>query len=339
MKSKKVSIIIVNFNGRKWLEKLLPDLESQTYQNLEIIVVDNGSQDNTPQFIKENYPNIKVISLKLNHGFSQGNNIGLNKATGEYIVLLNNDTRVDNNYILDFVSVFSEIPGCQIAQSKIVYLSDNTKIDTCGSFITPLSYLYYVGNDKNEAQKKYNQAFKIFSTKGASMIIKREVVEKIGLFDKDYWSYYEETDFCHRAWLSGYQVWYWPKATVSHAIGGTSLKFANEFVQFHNFKNKLASFLVNFEVLTLLWFVPMYLLTLVIISIFWLLKLKFGHVLALLKSLVWNLIHFPQTLQKRKVVQERRNTSDGKIFHLTMKSPRPSYYWHLLNNSLGKYVD
>lgn len=339
MSDKKVSIIIVNYNGQRWLSEILPDLNGQIYQNLEVVVVDNGSSDNSLKFVKENFPKVKVIGLKLNHGFAQGNNFGFKKATGEYIIFLNNDTRVDPQYVSDFVSVFTENKDCQIAQSKIVYLSDNTKIDTCGSFITPLSYLYYVGNDKNEAQKKYNQAFKIFSTKGASMIVKREVIEKIGLFDKDFWSYYEETDFCHRAWLSGYQVWYWPKATVSHAIGGTSLKFANEFVQFHNFKNKLASFLINFEVLTLLWFVPMYLITLVIISIFWLFKLKFSHVFALLKSLVWNLIHFPQTLQKRKDVQSKRTASDGKIFHFVMKSPRPSYYWHLLNNSLGKYVD
>ena len=133
---------------------------------------------------------VKIIALRVNMGFAQGNNFGYNKSTGDYIVLLNNDVRVNRDYIANFVSVFDEIPTCQIAQSKIVYLSDQNKIDSCGSYLTPLSFLYYVGNDKKANLAKHNQAFRIFSTKGASMIIKREVIENIGLFDKDFWNYY-----------------------------------------------------------------------------------------------------------------------------------------------------
>ena len=139
--------------------------------------------------------------------------------------------------------------------------------------------------------------------------------------------------------MCGYQILYWPQAKVSHAIGGTSLKFSNQYVQFHNFKNKLLSFLINFEWSTLVWIVPVYLLTLLIISWVWLLKFKFGHVLALGKSIIWNIIHFPQTMAKRKTMQSKRNTSDGKIFHFAMKNPRIDYYLHLLNNDLEKYVD
>ncbi len=338
-KAPKVSVIIVNFNGLHWLKKLLPDVKNQTYKNIEVYLVDNGSTDGTLEYLLKNFPFIKLIPLTTNLGFAKANNIGFSESTGSLVVLLNNDTRIPKNYIENFVKVFIEIPTCSIAQSQIVHLSDPNKIDSCGSLFTSTTFQYYIGNSKSKNQPQYQTPFKIFSTKGASMVIKRDVIEKIGFFDDDFWSYYEETDFCHRAWVAGFETWYWPYASIQHAVGGTSLSFKNDFVQFHNYKNKLKSLIVNLEVKNIIKYVPIYFFFTSSILIIWTFTGKFKHSFAVLKSIGWNMIHIKNTWKKRIKVQNLRQKNDNQIFTSVLKNPRLTYYKYLFSNNLSAYAD
>jgi len=247
LNKRSVSIIVVNFNGFKWLKGCFDALIDQSYRDLEIIFVDNASTDNSVDFIKTNYPSVKTVKNDENYGFAKGNNIGYKHSKGDYIILLNNDTYVEKDYVTNFINVFDKYPRCGIAQSKIVLMDNPKKLDCAGSFWTDTTFLYHYGFGKDASDPKYNKDYKVFSVKGASMIIKREVIDTIGLFDDDFWCYYEETDLCHRAWLTGYEVWYYPEALCYHAMGATSSKFKNEFVQYHNLKNKLSSFTKNFD--------------------------------------------------------------------------------------------
>jgi len=273
-----VSIIIVNYNGRKWLQKCLDSLYRQTYKNFEIIFVDNASVDDSVEFVENNYKHdrMKIVKNDKNSGFAGGNNLGLKYAKGDFILLLNNDTWAKEDYLEKFIQAFEEIPNLGSAQSKIVLMDEPDTLDSCGSYWTNTSFLYHYGNGKDQSLKKYNKNMPFFSNKGASILIRKDLIDKIGLFDDDFWCYYEETDFCNRAWLAGFECWYWPEAVCFHAMGGTTLTFKNDYIQFHNFKNKLLSFLKNFEIKTLIKVIPIYILTNIVLSFLWLLQSKIG---------------------------------------------------------------
>lgn len=337
--SGKISIIIVNFNGKKWLKDCLGGLSKQTYKNYEIIFVDNGSSDGSVDFVKSNFTKVKLVLSKVNLGFAGGNNLGIKKVSGDYVLLINNDAKVDSDYLEKFIQGFEKHPKAGIIQSKIVWMNDPSKIDSCGSYWTDTSFLYYIGNGKDASLPKYNTPFQVFSVKGASIMVKKEMIRKIGLFDEDFWSYYEETDMCHRAWLSGYEVWYWPKAVCFHANGGTSLGFNNNFIQFHNFKNKLSSFIKNFEPGNLIYAVMCFLIFNIAIGIVWIFRGKIKNSISLVRALSWNLKNIHKTLNKRKDVQKSRVTGDSFYLSKVKHNPGYSYYYYLINDKLGSYQD
>lgn len=334
-----ISIIIVNWNGRKWLKDCLDSLKKQTYKKFEIILVDNASTDDSVSFIKKHYPKVNIVQNKTNRGFAGGNNDGLKVAKGEYILLLNNDTWSPPNFLKNFIKAFDEIPQAGCVQSKMVLLSNPKKLDVAGAYWTDSSFLYHYGFGKNANRPEYNKTMPFFSNKGASVMILRKVIDEFGLFDDDFWLYYEETDFCHRLWLAGYECWYYPKAVVHHAGGGTTFRFDNNLIQFHNFKNKLMSFLKNFETKSLVTIIPTYLLLNIGISFIWLFQGKPKHFAALYKSFWWNMIHFNKTLKKRREIQKLRKKTDVEIFNITKKNPRLNYYFYLFKGNLDRYQD
>ena len=336
----KVSIIIVNFNGERFLEKSFSSIRRNKGVSYEIIFVDNASKDKSVEFVTKNYPNTKIIQNKSNLGFAGGNNIGVRKAKGEYFLLLNNDTIIESDFLKKTLRAFEEIPNLGCLQPKIVLMKDNNVLDSCGSYLTDTSFLYHYGYDKEQSLAKYNISIPIFSVKGVAILTKRQIVEKIGLFDDDFWCYFEETDFCHRLWMAGFEVWYYPKAKIFHAAGGTTLLFFhNSYIQFQNFKNKLISFLKNFETVTLIKLIPVYLLIVFFLSIYFLFNFKFKYIVSLYKALLWNIIHIRSTLAKRKHIQLLRKVSDQAIFNKVKRNPRIIYYYYQQIGKLKNYVD
>ena len=336
--NKLISIIIVSWNGKKWLKKCFDSLSKQTYKNFEIIFVDNGSIDDSIKFVKKNYPKTIIIQSKINLGFAGGNNLGFKHTKGEYVLLLNNDILATKDYLKNLVEAFEKIPKLGSVQSKMILMNEPDKLDVCGTYWTDSSFLYHYGVGKNQSEKKYNRVMPFFSNKGASMMVKRGVIDKVGFLDNDFWSYYEETDLCNRIWLAGYECWYYPKAVMYHAVGGTTVTFSNSFIQFHNFKNKLLSFLKNFEFATLVKIIPTFLFLNILLSIFWLFQGKIKHFFALYQAFWWNIVHFRKTLEKRRVVQGFRIKKDKEIFDAVKKNPKLSYYYYLLNG-LEKYEE
>src|SRR5258706_14749448 len=160
-----VSIIIVNYNGMKWLDKCLSSLSLQSHKNLELILIDNGSTDKSVSYVKREFPKVKIVATGENLGFAGGNNAGLKLARGKYLLLLNNDTYVEKDFVKHLLEAFEEIPNLGIAQSKIVLMDEARKLDTCGSFWTSTSFLYYMGNNKDTELLKYNKPFPIFAAK------------------------------------------------------------------------------------------------------------------------------------------------------------------------------
>lgn len=334
-----ISIVTISYNGKKWLRGYFDSLRKQTYKNFEIIFVDNGSTDGSVEFVKRYYPKAVLIENKENFAIAKGNNIGVKKAKGDYILLLNNDIKVGKTYLAELIEGFEKLPQASIIQSKIVLMDNPRILDSCGQFWTDTGFVYHYGNQKKANMRMYNKPFAVFSGKSASMLIKRGVIDKIGMYDEAYWGYYEETDHCHRAWIAGFETWYWPKAEVKHKFGGTTTTFESEFLQFHNFKNKLSSFLVNFEVWYFVYLLPVFLILNIITSLGWLFQGKYKNTLSLYKAIWWNIANFEHILKRRREVQKVRKLSDRQIFKVCRINPRLSYYYHLFTTDLSKYRD
>lgn len=333
MKELLISVIITNFNGKKFLPDCLASLMRQTYKNLEIIVVDNASTDDSVTYIKKNYPDVIVTHNKENFGYAEGNNIGFKKSKGEYIVILNNDVKLQPNLIESLHKAFASRPQLGAVQPMVRLMNDPDNLDACGSFWTNTGFNYHYGIYKNYHNQIYSKPFKVYSLKGMCMMIPRKLIETVGLFDSDFWCYFEETDFCHRVWLAGYECWYVPDAFMYHYMSGTRVKKSEAFIQFHSFKNRWCSYIKNLGIQEFLTVVPIYLILNVIFSIIYLLKGRFNECLSIYKAMWWNAENIQQTLKKRNQIQTKiRKKSDNEIFAVVRRNPKLSYYWYLLSH-------
>jgi len=241
-----VSIIILTYkNGLKDVKKCLISLSAVSYKPFEIILVDNASTDNTVIYIEKHFPNVKVIQNRWNMGFCTGNNQGLEIAKGKYILFFNNDAIATPDFLSILVEEFVKDNKLGAIQPKIRQLRDKSLLDACASYLTNTGFLYHYGYSQNQANQKYNKKLYMYSVKGACFLARKSLIDRIGLFDDDYFAYFEETDFCHRVWLSGFKIGYLPSSEIYH-LGGAG-KEASPFIQFHSYKNRIHTYLKNFE--------------------------------------------------------------------------------------------
>ncbi|MFA6533790.1 MAG: glycosyltransferase family 2 protein [Patescibacteria group bacterium] len=303
----KISVIIVGYNSRVWLPGCFSSLAAQTHRDFEIIFVDNGSRDDSLDFIRANYPETIIIENHSNSGFAGGNNLGLPKVSGDYIFLFSPDAKASPTLLADLLKAYEEIPQLGCVQPKLIFMHEPDKLDSCGSYFTWTGFLKHIGNFGPADLPEHNKSFPAFGLKGAAMMFKTEMVQKAGgLFDNDYWCYFEETDFCVRVWLAGYQCWYYPRAVAWHAIGGSTGSFVRDYtVQYHSFKNRLATYLKTLSLGTLIRLIPVYLAFNFGLVIFFLLIGQYYNSYAVIKALYYNLIHLPATLRKRKEIQTK----------------------------------
>ena len=234
-----VSIIILNWNGKKDTIDCLESLKNITYPNYEILLVDNGSTDGSVDCFREQYPEIEIIENKENLGFAEGNNIAIRKIVKKetkYILLLNNDTVVDKRFLDELIKVAESNQNIGILGPTIYYYSQPNKIQSAGAKI-----LWNKGRDSisrhNELDVgEYNKIEEVDYVSGCALLAKVEVFKKIGCLNKHYFAYWEETDLCIRAHDALYKVLYVPKAKIWHKGGSTSKK-TNGFIQYHMTRN------------------------------------------------------------------------------------------------------
>jgi len=232
-----VSIIIVNFNGKSYLEKCLSSLSKVKSPKFEIIIVDNCSSDDSLDFVKINYPTILRIKLEKNFGFAYPNNIGAKNAKGELLLFLNNDTYVEPNFLDYLVNAINENSDVAICQGLL--LKPDMTIDSSGDFIDTMGVSY---SSKNKVKKNSE----ILSAKGACMIIKKEIFKKLNGFDEHFFITFEDVDLGWRTWMLGYKVIIVPKSIVYH-YGGKTIDTIRSEIMFHGYKNQIIMKLTNFE--------------------------------------------------------------------------------------------
>ncbi|MDI6704261.1 MAG: glycosyltransferase family 2 protein [bacterium] len=214
-----ISVIIPNWNGMNLLKDCLPSLKNQTYQDFEIILVDNGSTDSSVEWTRMNYPEVRIIELKENMGFSKAVNCGIKEAKGDLIALLNNDTIADSNWLFELNKALSthQVDFCA---SKVLFLGKDNLINSCGDSYGVDGRARNIGfREKDNGQ--YREKRLVFGASACASIYKRSLFNKIGLFDPDFFLVYEDVDFSFRAQLAGFKCLYVPEARVYHLYSVT----------------------------------------------------------------------------------------------------------------------
>jgi GT2 family glycosyltransferase len=210
-----VSIITVNYNGVKVTSELLDSLAKITFPSYEVIVVDNASAE-SPDILKEKYPWIILVKSPVNTGFAGGNNLGFKAARGKYFFLLNNDTEVDPGFLQPLVKKFSEDPKAGAVSSKVIFYNTGDIIQYAGGgAIHPFTGRGGFIGTMEKDNSQYPSSITSHAH-GAAMMVKREVVENIGMMAELYFLYYEELDFCERIKNAGYDIWYISESKVYH---------------------------------------------------------------------------------------------------------------------------
>jgi len=240
----KVTIIIPNFNGRFLLEDCLPSIFVQTYKDFEICVVDNGSHDDSCSYLASHFPQIRIIRFKKNLGFAKAVNEAIRKTNSPYVVLLNNDTVVEKNWLLNLVSAADSHVEVASVAPKMLSFFKKSIIDGAGDTINIVGQPYPIGRGERDG-KNYNLAKYILGATGGASLFKRVALEKVGLFDEDFFFYFEDVDWALRSQILGFKSWYEPKAVVYHRFGETAKKFYRR-MEYLRFRNTIYLVLKNF---------------------------------------------------------------------------------------------
>ena len=305
MKNPLVSIIVINHNGKNDWEECFKTLYNLNYPDFEILLVDNNSEDKSVEKIKNKYNDVKIIELKKNYGFAEGNNKGLIQAKGEYIALLNMDTLVDPNWLTELVKVVQKSEKIGIVGSKIYYYSDRKKINFGGSSCDKYGNTTQINANKFDDELPSKQSpTKIFYACGASMMFKRELYNFIKLFDPTYFMYWEDVDFSWRAWICGYDVYYVPTSIIYHKINRVRKNFPK--IIYMSQRNKLRTLLKNYELRSLPKILPYYFymrLKEIFKSIVYQKSTLF---ILYIKAFLWNLLHIGSLIGNRIIIQNYR---------------------------------
>jgi hypothetical protein len=220
---------------------------AQTYANLEVIVVDNGSSDASVEFVRNDYSRVKVIANAVNLGYVKAANQGISCSGGEFLVVLNNDTKVDARWIEHLVRIARTDPALGICASKQLNFFDPTLIDSAGIQFFRGGYARDRGkNEKDLGQ--YDDQGEIFGAAGASAFYRRAMLDEIGFFDEDYFAYCEEFDLAFRAQLRGWKCVFVPEAIVYHMSGQTRAAIDEKFLVYHIERNRILTIIKDYPV-------------------------------------------------------------------------------------------
>jgi GT2 family glycosyltransferase len=214
------SVVIPNWNGAHHLPTCLDALRAQVYPSIEVIVTDNASQDNTLELLAAQYPEVRVVALPENRGFTGACNAGMETAEGDYVSLLNNDTEVDPGWVAAIVDTFDRHPEAGLVASKMLLFDERDRFHTAGDLYRVDGRLVNRGVwERDEGQ--YDREEYVFSACGGSAAYRRSMLNEIGLLDDDFFFSCEDMDLAWRAQLAGYRCIYAPNAIVYHRLAAT----------------------------------------------------------------------------------------------------------------------
>lgn len=302
-------VVVPNWNGAELICKCLDSLKKQDVE-LEIVVVDNGSSDNSVELIQSKYPEVKLIQNKQNLGFAGGVNVGINYALSNkarYIGLINNDAYAEKGWARHLIDALKQNDNAGIATGKFMR-DDKKHFDSTGDFYSIWGIPFPRGRNLVDSGQ-FNSNEKVFGATGGASLYRAGLFKDIGLFDEEFFAYYEDVDLSFRAQLAGWRVAYAPAAVAYHHVGATSSKLGS-FTRYHSIKNFLMLYTKNMPLWLYLKYLPLFLSQIVRFGVSSTIK---GGLLAYLKAVISFLFLVPSTLGKRFKIQKSRMVSVAQI--------------------------
>ena len=329
-----VSIVIVTYKGDEVLEGCLESLAATCGTEPQVVVVDNSPSEATKRIV-DGYSNAVYVESPGNPGFAGGNNLAVPFCDRKYVLLLNNDTVVRTRKSIDDLVAFMEAhPECGVAQGSIVLPKAGGAAGGCGSFLTPLGFQYARGFGVPPDMPGLEEPIRCFSAMGAFMMFPRDMLSSDGagfLFYDHFKSYYEESDFCHRVWLAGKEVWYVPTDPIDHLCGFTAGKFKRSEIMRQYIRNSFFSLHVNLGVLARLTILPAYYCVMVVHSLAHLLRRDMPTFKANMSVFREIFGSGPEIRVARGKIN--RKVSDRWIFRRTLRLPPISYLLRSVRNN------
>ncbi|MFX1486630.1 MAG: glycosyltransferase family 2 protein [Promethearchaeota archaeon] len=326
-----VSVIVLNWNGKKFLSKCLGSLLEQDYPNYEVLLVDNGSTDGSIEFVKERLgknSRLRLIALDENYGFAKGNNIGIKYAHGKYVIILNNDTEVKRSFIRKLVKTAKS--DDQIGSVTCKILSTDSRLwfsqkFTNRGFIVP----FFLQNLTRDRIRRISNVFRSnIGNAGCAVLYKKSVLNKIGYYDEDFWSNWEDYDLGYRINIAGFKSIYIPLPLVLHVGGGSEGFSPDRYVRIY--RNMLLTYFKNYESKNLLVrFLIFLFLLLPLHHLGWIVshilfykpefekRKSYQYVFSLVKAYTHFMRRLRHFVEKRVMIQKLRKDSDKQIFSRT----------------------
>jgi GT2 family glycosyltransferase len=305
-----VSVIIVNYNGKHFLKDCLESIQLSEASDAEVIIVDNASSDGSGEYLRREFPSVKVMELDRNYGFAEANNRGAEAASGKFLVFLNNDTVVTRGWLMALLEAMSTEPVVGAAGSKLLLYHLPGKVNSAGANIVFNGGGYDIGFTDDDSPK-YNVPGLRGAVCAASMMVRRSEFLSLGGFDPLYFMYFEDVDLCWRYWLWGYKVMFTPQSVVYHRFGGTTGSDRHTPLRvFYGTRNALFNILKNYELRSV---IPPLIFSFLYHGVKFLglvVTLRFKSALALLRAYGSLVRHLPEVLRKREEVQAGRKVSD-----------------------------
>jgi GT2 family glycosyltransferase len=296
IKQPSVSVVVVNYNGKRHLKECFESLLNSHYpkEKLEILMVDNNSSDGSLDYVKKNFPNVRILSLDKDYGYAGGINRGVNAAKGEYLVLLTNDTVMEKGWLVELINVINDDKKIGACTPKILNYNKPNLLNCVGGFMSVFGVSGSLG--ENERENKYESISPVFFPSGCCFIIRKKLIEKIGKLDQDYFMYVEDTDVGWKLWDAGYKVLVVPKSRIYHKVNSNP-KSSDYY--FFNTRNRLITIIKNTTNLNLLPILGFSIICHYFQSIAFIITLKICNAFATLKGIVWVFLNLDKIIKKR----------------------------------------
>jgi len=325
-----VSVVIPNWNGKKFLTGCLDSLAKQSYKPIEIIVVDNGSTDGSVEFIQQNFKDVILVRFETNTGFSKAVNQGVISATGEFVVLMNNDTTADVNWISELVKAIKQHPEAGSAGCKMLAYDDHRILDGAGDGYRRGGLPGRIGHREFDNGQFDNPRY-ILGACGGAALYRRSLFDDIGLFDEDYFAYLEDVDMGLRAQSAGYKCIYVPSAIIYHLGCGTTGSGYSPLVVKLSARNNWNTIVKNIPDRLIWKFLPQIL--------FWqayylaVVTVRGGQVWPYFLGSLQALMLFPKMFKKRLEIKARRRVPVAYMEQMIVESE------HALHESRARLIE
>jgi GT2 family glycosyltransferase len=306
-----VAILVLNYNGKIHLDDCFRSILAQIGPQDQAYLVDNGSTDGSIEYVKEYYPAVKLICFERNLGFAEAYNRAVTSIEEEIVVLLNNDVQVEKGWLMELKSVFEKsndrVAACG---SKILFYHDRGVINHAGGKLVPIGGGIDRGFMRHDKREEHSREY-VGCVSGASMMVSRSVFLSLGGFDPGFFAYFEDVDYCWRAWLVGLRVLYVPSSIMYHKFSATMGPLLTPERVFLGERNRLQTMIQNLEFRNLVTGLAVssgYLLSRLVM---FLAQRRINVALAIVRGNWWVLRHLPRIISKRIRVQQSRKLRDG----------------------------